>query len=362
MHYPFKKTGIFILTLVMLLSAKLPAQVVSLSGRSLDTAALSSYIKMQMDSLKIPGVAVCILHHNHVVYQHAFGYANLEQKRPVTETTLFEAASMTKPIFAYYVNWLSQKGMIGLDKPLYQYLPLPDLDYDPRYKKITARMVMSHTSGLPNWRADNRGQELDIKFEPGTKFAYSGEGYDYLAKVVARITHTNAVTLGERIRQDLFIPLGMQDSYLVWKSSLEDRLATGYEDGKTPREIWKPKVVNAASSLLTTCGDYASFLSAVLSNKLLLKPNTDLMLTKQVKLPADHMITQYFGWTDWAVGFAVKPTAYGDVYAHGGTNEDFQSNFMIDRKTGTGFVSMTNSNHGHELNKMIEALLINGRW
>ncbi|BAU55511.1 serine hydrolase domain-containing protein [Mucilaginibacter gotjawali] len=359
MNYPLKKTSILFLAMVVLFSAKLPAQVRSLSGRPMDTAALSVYIKKQMDSLKVPGAAVCIMNNNQVVYRHAFGYANLEQKRPVTEATLFEAASMTKPLFAYYVDWLAQKGMIGLDKPLYQYLPLPDLDYDPRYKKITARMVLSHTSGLPNWRADNRGQELDIKFEPGTQFSYSGEGYDYLAKVVARITHTNAVTLGLRIRRDLFIPLGMQDSYLVWQDGLEDRLATGYEDGKTPREIWKPKVVNAASSLLTTCGDYARFLSAVISNKLLSKPNTELMLSKQVKLPAGHIITQYFGWTDWALGFAVKPTAYGDVYAHGGTNEDFQSNFMIDRKTGTGFISMTNSNHGHELNKKIEALLIN---
>lgn len=222
-------------------------------------------------------------------------------------------------------------------------------------------MVLSHTSGLPNWRADNRGQELDIKFEPGTQFSYSGEGYDYLAKVVAVITHSNAVTLGARIRRDLFVPLGMQASYLVWQDGLETRLATGYEDGKTPREIWKPKVVNAASSLLTTCTDYARFLSAVLGYKLLSKSSTDRMLTKQIKLPPGHIITQYFGWTDWAMGFAVKPTPYGEVFAHGGTNEDFQSNFMIDRKTGTGFVSMTNSNHGHELNKKVEALLINGQ-
>ncbi|RKR82114.1 CubicO group peptidase (beta-lactamase class C family) [Mucilaginibacter gracilis] len=361
MLHPLKKTSLLLLTFLTLLAAKLPAQVISLSGRSLDTAALSNYIQKQMDSLKIPGAAVCILNHKQVVYRHDFGYANLEQKRPVTEATLFEAASMTKPLFAYYVNWLAQKGMISLDKPLYQYLPLPDLDYDPRYQKITARMVLSHTSGLPNWRADNRGQELDIKFEPGSQFSYSGEGYDYLAKVVAKITHTNAITLGARIRQDLLLPLGMRSSYLVWQDGLDNRLATGYEDGKTPREIWKPKVVNAASSLLATCSDYARFLSAVLSNQPLTGANTDRMLSRRIKLPAGHIITQYFGWTDWAMGFAIKPTAFGNVYAHGGTNEDFQSNFMIDRKTGTGFVAMTNSNHGHELNKKIEALVINGQ-
>jgi CubicO group peptidase (beta-lactamase class C family) len=358
MNRTLERAFFLVLAIIGLASIKSTAQINALSGKTLDTAYLSGYIKKQMDSLKIPGAAICIMSHNRVVYKHNFGYANLEQKRPVTDATLFEAASMTKPLFSYYVNWLAQKGLISLDKPLYQYLPLPDLDYDPRYQKITARIVLSHTSGLPNWRADNRGQELDVKFEPGTQFAYSGEGYDYLAKVVAKITHTNAITLGAKIKQDLFLPLGMQSSYLVWEEGLDSRLATGYEDGKTPREIWKPKIVNAASSLLTTCSDYARFLSAVLSNKPLTRPNTDRMLSQQIRLPAGHIITQYFGWTDWAMGFAIKPTDFGNMYAHGGTNEDFQSNFLIDRKTGTGFVAMTNSNHGHELNKKIEALLL----
>ncbi|EHQ26106.1 serine hydrolase domain-containing protein [Mucilaginibacter paludis] len=168
MHHPLKKTSILLLTALMLFCVKLPAQVRSLSGHSLDNAALSTYIKKQMDSLKIPGAAVCIINHKQVVYQHVFGYANLEQKRPVDAHTLFEAASMTKPLFAYYVNLLAQTGEISLDKPLYQYLPLPDLDYDPRYQKNAASSLLATSNDYAPFLSavlSNHGHELNKKIE-----------------------------------------------------------------------------------------------------------------------------------------------------------------------------------------------------
>src|SRR5581483_7339401 len=105
-------------------------------------------------------------------------------------------ASFTKVAFAYTVLQLVQEKVLDLDRPVYQYLPKPlpeyedwaDLAGDGRWKKFTARMLLSHTSGLPNWRYFEDDKKLHIHFEPGTKYAYSGEGLQLLQLVVETIT------------------------------------------------------------------------------------------------------------------------------------------------------------------------------
>ena len=106
----------------------------------------------------------------------------------VDSNTLFEAASITKPVFAFAVQRLAERGVIDLDKPLWLYLPYPDIAYDERYKLITAKHVLTHRTGFPNWRSMNESGKLDIKFTPGTDYGYSGEGFEYLKMVVEKIT------------------------------------------------------------------------------------------------------------------------------------------------------------------------------
>jgi len=150
--------------------------------------SINIFLKARMDSLNIPGLSIAIINNSKVVYRQTFGYANLEKKIPVTNKTIFEGASISKSVFAFFAMKHVEEGKLDLDKPLYEYLPYPDIEYDERYKKITARIVLSHRSGFPNWRENEKDKKLKIKFEPGTAYEYSGEGYQYLAMVLKHKT------------------------------------------------------------------------------------------------------------------------------------------------------------------------------
>ena len=128
---------------------------------------------------------------------------------------------MTKPLFAYIVLRLVDRGVLNLDTPLYTYLPYEDIAHDERYKLITARMVLTHRTGFPNWRSG----KLEIKFTPGTEVSYSGEGFVYLGKVVERLTGKK---LAELSQQEVFTPLGIENASLVWNETIARLTATGH--------------------------------------------------------------------------------------------------------------------------------------
>ena len=164
-------------------------RIKTLSGNEITVADMDSYLKAQMDSMNIKGISIAIINDAKVVYHRSFGIANIYSLDTVNDQTIFEAASISKPIFAYFVMRMVEKGVLDLDTPLYQYLPYPAIEHDDCYMLITARMVLNHTTGFPNWRSNNFFNQEDGKlfmdFTPGTKFSYSGEGYVYLAKVIA---------------------------------------------------------------------------------------------------------------------------------------------------------------------------------
>jgi hypothetical protein len=159
----------------------------TLSGNEITIVDMDNYLKAQMDSFGLPGLSMALINDAKIVYSRTFGVTNVDTKEKVTEETLFDAGSMSKTPFTYLVMKMVEKGILNLDQPLYTYLPYPDIAYDDRYKLITARMVLSHTSGFPNWRFFNKDNKLDIKFTPGTQYLYSGEGFEYLAKMTFRI-------------------------------------------------------------------------------------------------------------------------------------------------------------------------------
>ena len=124
---------------------------------------MNAFFESLSDTLRIPGMSVAIINDGKIVYHETFGVVKQGTEDAVTKKTLFEAASLSKPMFSYFVMGQVEKGVIDLDKPLYEYLPYLDIAYDERYKSITARMILSHSSGFPNWRQDS----LKIHFEPG---------------------------------------------------------------------------------------------------------------------------------------------------------------------------------------------------
>ena len=145
-------------------------------------AQLEHHVPQLMKDADVAGLGIGLLRDGELVWQHGFGVKNSKTKEPVDDTTVFEAASLSKPVFACAVLKLVDEGKFGLDKPLNQYLPGNyDVGEDARLGKITARLVLSHTTGFPNWRT---GGKLKIHFTPGERFSYSGEGMVYLSKVI----------------------------------------------------------------------------------------------------------------------------------------------------------------------------------
>ena len=240
----------------------------------LDSAAPSLLKKY-----KVPGVAVAVVQNDKVLYLKCWGVKCVDKNSPITKQTLFEAASLTKPVFAYGVYTLIRDERLELDRPLSEYLQEQAIEgNDKRLRKITARMVLSHTSGIPNkitrrWvmtdsviRASNASEPLKLEFEPGSNVRYSGEGYNYLQHAVEIITDQ---------RLDLFMkdivlgPLGMNESTFVWDDNKDTSVAIPHnESGRAVNEWqWRSREPMAAGTLITTIVDYAKFLSAMLSNR-----------------------------------------------------------------------------------------------
>ncbi|MEK7255723.1 MAG: serine hydrolase domain-containing protein, partial [Bacteroidota bacterium] len=220
---------------------------------------LNQLIPSLMSQANIPGLSIAVLDGGRVTYSNAFGLRSNDSGSPVDDQTVFAAASLSKPVFAFAVMQLVEEGKFDLDKPLAEYLEYDDLKHDPRYRQITARMVLSHTSGLPNWRS---GERLELAGDPGERFRYSGEGFVFLQKVIERITGQSLETLAQ---QKVFKPLSMERTSYVWQKNFEADFAIPHNDLGVTQSKTKPAEGNAAYSLQTTAADYTKFVIALMN-------------------------------------------------------------------------------------------------
>lgn len=228
-------------------------------------------IPQWLQDAKLPGVSLLLINDGKLFWQRAFGVKDAVSKEPVDSETVFAACSNTKPVFAYAVVKLCEKGVMDLDTPLTRYTSKRFLEGDPRLDLITARHVLTHTTGFPNWRNDQ--QPLAIQFTPGTKRQYSGEGFHYLQSVVEEVTRQ---PFAEFMRVNILEPFGMKSSRFVWDAMYDRRIAKPHDKTGKPIET-KPKtasemaadlaVYGAAASLCTTPADYARFLLEILDPK-----------------------------------------------------------------------------------------------
>jgi CubicO group peptidase (beta-lactamase class C family) len=333
------------------------------SGREITVAEMDEFIEAQMDSLGIPGMSLAIINDAEIAYHRALGVTNVDAKEKVTDETLFDAGSMGKPLFAYLVMKMVDKGILNLDQPLYTYLPYPDIAYDERYKLITARMVLCHTSGFVNWRFQNKDNKLELKFTPGTSWEYSGEGYEYLANVVAHLNNIPKNGLQDLFEKEVAGPLGMQHAYYTWNDYVEKRRAVGHVDGKVVIAPWGTSAKNrdfqAAFSLQSEAISYANFLIAMIKEEGLKKTLFDEMLKVQVVFPT-YLHIKDAPKTDsssWCLGIRKQHSEFGDEYLHGNNNWNFTGAFMFNQQQKFGYVFFTNCNQGMEFNKRLGSFL-----
>jgi CubicO group peptidase (beta-lactamase class C family) len=325
-------------------------------------APLGKDIPALMEKAGVPGLSIAVIRDGKTVWGGNFGVQNATTKTPVTANTRFNVGSLSKPVFAYGVLKLVDAGKLKLDEPLAPYLPKEMTEGDARFKQITARFVLSHRTGFPNWPGD--GKPLVIHFTPGERFSYSGAGMVFLQKAVEKIT---GKPLNDYMQEAVFAPLGMKHSSYVWNAAVENEVAVGHDVSGAPVDLFKAEQANAAASLMTTAGDYAIFLDAVLQGKGLQPATLREMETSQIAVDtgcsncvegtaSGKLSTTIF----WGLGFGMEKTGEGESLWHWGDNGVFKAFFVVRPATKAGVVYMTNSENGLSIGRQILAETLGG--
>ena len=328
-----------------------------------DPADLRLNIPGLMEQAGVQGAQIAVLSGGKTAWHASYGLANAETNAPVTDASVFEAASLSKPVFAYAVLTLVDAGLVDLDTPISKYLPgRYDVGDDVRLDLITPRHVLSHRSGFPNWRSGS--DALKIHFTPGERFSYSGEGFVYLAAAVERIT---GQTLEAFMRRTVFDPLGMTSSSYVWQSRYESLKV--YNHGllgelagrRTP---WR---ANAAASLHTTAGDYARFVAAVLAGKGLRSATARALMSPQSRPDERGINTATAAPTGrfapslaWGLGWGLEQEGEAWSLWHWGDNGTTKAYVAASPTRGAGVVFFANSENGLLLAPSIVASVMGG--
>ena len=298
-----------------------------------------------------PGAAIAIIERGQPTQGRGFGVQKASEESPnaqapITPSTLFEAASLSKPLFACAVVKLFEQGLLDPDAPLSDLVREPLIPDEPRLAQITARRVLSHTSGLPNWRWDKQSdfwqwtQPISLQFSPGERWRYSGEGFVYLQRAVEQLT---GQPLEDYMQQHWLQPLGMTQTSYTWQPTFEPAYACGHDPDGKPLPKERPSEANAATSLHTTVLDYARLVQWMLS------PTAEdeksaawlrQMLTPQVTIESD---------TAWGLGWGLKQIGAGWVFWQWGDNRGFKHLVAGSQEQGVGLVILTNGENGYQV-------------
>jgi len=313
----------------------------------------------------VTGAQIAILNHGHLVWSYAFGLRDVAKNLPMTADTNVWAASITKAVFATWVMRLVEEGKLNLDEPVAKMLPKPLTEYerykvsgtevvkDPRWALVTPRMLLSHTAGFANFRELEPDQKIHLHFAPGTRFAYSGEGLNLLQFVLEQ---TLGMTIAEAMAADIFKPVGMTQTGMVWQPSFDENAGMRYDAkgkliGRTHRTDSK-----AAGSMTTSAHDLALFLEALLAKKIVNAATEKEMFTEQIAIHATHQFPPFEESTGndgeavglgYGLGWGVLTrTKYGPAFFKEGHGDGAENYAICFERSGDCMIVLTNSDNG----------------
>ncbi|NRA29915.1 MAG: beta-lactamase family protein [Parvularculaceae bacterium] len=321
-------------------------EVALASGQTISSTQLGATLDAIQEQTGVSGYSATLINDGVVVFHHVSGLADVDTGVPVDETTTFEAASLSKPLFGAFVVHLASQGLLDLDTSLASYWPHPDLADDPRAELFTARMVLTHQTGLPNWRSDSPSGELTIGFEPGERYSYSGEGYEYLADVLMHLLETDDEGLDRIFRSWLLDPRSIEATSFVQSAETLDRKSEGYGKGqKLSSDVnYRVPEFGAAHSVHSEALSYAKAMIALMDGSALTPDASATFYGRQdTPLPADFPGREV-GLVDWGLGFAIYETPAGRFYGHGGNNRGYTNFVAINPETQWGVVIFSNEN------------------
>ncbi len=357
---------LILVTLAQTLFAQV--QILRPDGQLIRSSEIDSITIELMKNAGVTGLSIGIINGNNINYVKSYGYKNKPANQLNDTATCFYAASLSKPVFAYIVMQLVDKGIINLDTPLYKYLPKPlpeyknykDLAGDERWKLITARHCLSHTTGFPNWRQLNpKGtQKLEIFFTPGTRYAYSGEGLYLLQFVVETVTNQKLEALAQK---QIFKPFGMTKTSFIWQDSFNTNYASGHNNDEDTFPITKRTEANAAGSMETTIADYTRFIASFMQGKELSNLSKQEMLSPQIDIFTKHQFPSLNNDTtsgnksiqlSYGLGWGLFKSVYGWAFFKEGHSDDGWQHYSIgfpDKEYA--IIILTNSLNGESIFK-----------
>ena len=310
-----------------------------------------------MSRFGVPGAALAVFENRRVAALRAYGVRKAGAPERVVPTTVFEAASLGKPLFAYLVVKLAEEGVIELDESIAPFFRQPDFVNEPAIEAITPRIVLSHRTGLGNWRSPREPEKL--RFAPGSAFSYSGEAYVRLQRAVEKATGRS---VNDLITDRLLNPWKMAQSSYVWRADYASLAAEGHDAVQKPTRtrLWEYspssarklppgvepppifEVPNAAASLYSTAADYATFVA-----QLLAPPRPDAAHLSAASLEAMLRPTAKVNdEISWGLGWGLARVAGVRHFWHWGNNDVYQSFVTASAEDGRGIVVFTNSANG----------------
>ena len=334
----------------------IPEKGILLNFQQIDTEKIDQFIKTYQKYYNIPGVSLALIKDGKLVYYKTYGVRNTMTQQAVDGNTLFEAASITKPVFAFAVQRLADRGVIDLNKPLYEYLPYKDIEHDDRYKLITAKLVLTHRTGFPNWRWMNPDGKLNLRFPPDSTYGYSGEGFEYLKLVVEKITGKKVEQV---LQEEVIEPMRLYHTFFSRNDSLRRMVAEGHFDGlpiydelnQSPGMAW---------SMCTEAKIFTNFMLYLLEQKGLSEKTYETMLQKHSDFPyppnEKPKYPAYMG-----MSLEIRETPFGKTFGHGGNNGDFKCKFEVYKDLKAGYVIFTNSNTSDEILELMRKFLVEGK-
>jgi len=324
-----------------------------------DPARIDRAVAQHMRQAGVNGLALALIADGSVEYLKTYGQRDSDRGLPLQTDTVMYGASLTKFAFAHLVMQLADQGVVDLDKSIAGYLkkPLPeyekyaDLSADPRWRKLTLRILLNHASGFANFRFIEPDGKLRFHFDPGTRYAYSGEGIN-LAQFV--LEEGLGLDVAKEMKARVFDRFGMKRTSMTWREDFADNCITGYDVEGKAEPHHKRGSVRAAGSMDTTIADYAAFLAAFQRGEGLKPASRAEMLRATVPIASAHQFPTLEEKTDAALrkvglaaglGVVVFRSADGPAFFKGG-HDDWTANsaVCVDARAGKRCV-LVMSNH-----------------
>lgn len=334
---------------------------------------LESEIPDLLTKYKIPGASISIIENSHIKWVGTFGYKDVSNKSKMDRDTVFQVASISKPLTALGIMKLVEQGKIDLDAPIDQYVTrwkIPESSYDK--KQVTIRRLLSHTSGLSNGGGYHgysphkglpsieasldgiKGKAKPVKLigKPGTKYNYSGGGYLLLQLLIEEVT---GIDFNTYMATQIFKPAHMMASSYKWQDDLDSHIAKAYDEqlNQIPNYLY---VEEAAAGLYTTIDDISEFILSEINSY---HGNHDLLEQETMKLIYTPVmkISSLLGKGQVTLGhYMDEPEEGTQLITHSGSNRGWRANFTINPYEKTGIAILTNGNNGdYVINEVLNA-------